>query len=101
MDVSESSGREPAADFATVMAELASSTGGVFFQHNNNLDEGFRRTGGVPEFLYVLGFSPQKLDGKFHKLKVTLNAAGKIQVQARRGYYAVEPTGGKSVSKAR
>jgi VWFA-related protein len=83
-----------------VMAELASSTGGVFFQHNNNLDEGFRRTGGVPEFLYVLGFSPQKLDGKFHKLKVTLNAAEKIQVQARRGYYAVKPAGGKSVSTA-
>ena len=84
-----------------VMAELASSTGGVFFHNNNNLDEGFRRTGGVPEFLYVLGFSPQKLDGKFHKLKVTLNAAGKFQVQARRGYYAVKPEGGKSVSTAR
>jgi VWFA-related protein len=83
-----------------VMAELASSTGGVFFQHNNNLDEGFRRTGAVPEFLYVLGFSPQKLDGKFHKLKVTLNAAEKIQVQARRGYYAEKPAGGKSVSRA-
>lgn len=75
-----------------VMAELASSTGGVFFHNNNNLDEGFRRTGGVPEFLYVLGFSPQKLDGKFHKLKVTLNAAGKFEVQARRGYYAVKPS---------
>jgi VWFA-related protein len=75
-----------------VMAEFASSTGGVFFHHNNNLDEGFRRTGGVPEFLYVLGFSPQKLDGKFHKLKVTLNAAEKFEVQARRGYYAVKPS---------
>jgi VWFA-related protein len=75
-----------------VMAELASSTGGVFFHNNNNLDEGFRRTGGVPEFLYVLGFSPQKLDGKFHKLKVTLNAAEKFEVQARRGYYAFKPS---------
>ncbi len=84
-----------------VMAELASSTGGVFFHSNNNLDEGFRRTGGVPEFLYVLGFSPQKLDGKFHRLKVTLNAAEKVQVQARRGYYAVKPEAGKSVSAAR
>jgi VWFA-related protein len=81
-----------------VMAELASSTGGVFFHNNNNLDEGFRRTGGVPEFRYVLGFSPQKLDGKFHKLKVRLNAAGKFEVQARRGYYAVKP---ERVSTAR
>jgi len=84
-----------------VMAELASSTGGVFFHNNNNLDEGFRRTGGVPDFLYVLGFSPQKLDGKFHKLKVTLNAAGKFELQARRGYFAAKPTGGKSVSRTR
>ena len=75
-----------------VMAEFASGTGGVFFHNNNNLDEGFRRTGGVPEFLYVLGFSPQKLDGRFHKLKVTLNAAGKFEVQARRGYYAAKPS---------
>jgi VWFA-related protein len=83
-----------------VMAELASSTGGVFFHNNNNLDEGFRRTGDGPEFLYVLGFSPQKLDGKFHRLKVTLNAAGKFEVQARRGYYAARPAAGKSVSTA-
>ena len=71
-----------------VMAEFASGTGGVFFHNNNNLDEGFRRTADAPEFVYVLGFSPQKLDGRFHKLKVTLNAAGKFEVQARRGYYA-------------
>jgi VWFA-related protein len=74
-----------------VMAEFASGTGGIFFHHNNNLDEGFRRTADAPEFVYVLGFSPQKLDGRFHKLKVTLNAAGKFEVQARRGYYAFKP----------
>jgi VWFA-related protein len=71
-----------------VMAEFASGTGGIFFHNNNDLDEGFRRTADAPEFLYVLGFSPQKLDGGFHKLKVTLNAAGRYEVQARRGYYA-------------
>lgn len=74
-----------------VMAEFASGTGGIFFHNNNNLDEGFRRTADAPEFVYVLGFSPQKLDGRFHKLKVTLNAAGKFDVQARRGYYAFKP----------
>jgi VWFA-related protein len=76
-----------------VMAEFASGTGGVFFHNNNNLDEGFRRTADAPAFVYVLGFSPQKLDGRFHKLKVTLNAAGKLEVQARRGYYAFKPAG--------
>jgi VWFA-related protein len=74
-----------------VMAEFASGTGGIFFHNNNNLDEGFRRTADAPEFVYVLGFSPQKLDGRFHKLKVTLNAAGRYEVQARRGYYAFKP----------
>jgi len=78
-----------------VMSEFASGTGGVFFHNNNNLDEGFRRTGGVPEFVYVLGFSPQKLDGKFHKLKVTLTGAEKFDLQARRGYFALKPGNGK------
>jgi hypothetical protein len=42
-----------------------------------------------PEFIYVLGFSPQnlKLDGTFHALKVSLKEA-KFSLQARRGYYA-------------
>ncbi|MGA9980433.1 MAG: VWA domain-containing protein [Candidatus Sulfotelmatobacter sp.] len=74
-----------------VMAEFASGTGGVFFHNNNNLDEGFRRTADAPAFVYVLGFSPQKLDGRFHKLKVTLTSAEKLEVQARRGYYAFKP----------
>jgi VWFA-related protein len=84
-----------------VMAEFASGTGGIFFHNNNNLDEGFRRTADAPEFVYVLGFSPQKLDGRFHKLKVTVNKAGNVEVQARRGYYAFKPEGGKSASTAR
>jgi VWFA-related protein len=78
-----------------VMTEFASGTGGVFFHNNNNLDEGFRRTSSAPEFVYVLGFSPQKLDGKFHKLKVTLTGAEKFEVQARMGYYAFKTAGVK------
>jgi VWFA-related protein len=79
-----------------VMAEFSSGTGGILFHNNNNdLDEGFRRTAAAPEFVYVLGFSPQKLDGKFHKLKVTLSGAGKIDVQARLGYYAPKPASAK------
>jgi VWFA-related protein len=74
-----------------VLSEVASGTGGTFFQHNNDLDEGFRRTADAPEYIYVLGFSPQKLDGKFHKLKVTLGSGEKLTVQARLGYYAIKP----------
>jgi VWFA-related protein len=75
-----------------VMLDFASGTGGIFFHNNNNLDEGFRRTADVPEFVYVLGFSPQKFDGKFHRLKVTQNTASRFELQTRRGYYAVKPT---------
>ena len=73
------------------MADLAYGTGGTFFHNNNNLNDGFRRTTEVPEYIYVLGFAPQKLDGKFHKLKVTLKSPEKLSVQARPGYYAVKP----------
>ena len=43
-----------------------------------------------PEYLYFLGFSPQnlKLDGSFHKLKVSLKEPNKLALQARHGYYA-------------
>jgi hypothetical protein len=75
---------------ADVMAELASATGGTFFQNNNDLGEGLDRIATQPEFIYVLGFTPQslKFDGSFHALKVTLakGLAG-YQVQARHGYF--------------
>ena len=83
--------REEAAAQGEVMASLAYSTGGTFFHNNNDLDEGFRRTADAPEYIYVLGFSPPKLDGKFHKLKVKLNTTTKLTVQAREGYYALKP----------
>ena len=73
-----------------VMAELADATGGVFFHNNNDLAEGFKRVAAQPEFIYVLGFSPQdlKLDGTYRALKVALakNPSG-YQLQARRGYF--------------
>ncbi len=73
-----------------VLAELAADTGGVFFHNSNDLDEGFRKVGALPEVYYVLAFSPQnlKLDGRFHSLKVNLASSGRLAVQARRGYFA-------------
>jgi VWFA-related protein len=73
-----------------VLGELADGTGGTFFHNNNDLQEGFRRTGATPEFMYVLGFSPQnlKFDGSFHALKVTARDTKGVTLQARRGYYA-------------
>ncbi|MFB3920582.1 MAG: VWA domain-containing protein [Terriglobia bacterium] len=75
---------------AEVLRNLAFDTGGVFFHNSNDLQEGFRRVGALPELYYVLGFSPQnlKLDGRFHNLKVALNTKEKFSVQARSGYFA-------------
>lgn len=81
---------------ADVMAELADATGGIFFHNSNDLEEGFRRVSSTPEYYYVLAFSPQnlKLDGRFHKLKVTLKNPEKSSIQARRGYFAPKQVDG-------
>jgi len=69
---------------------MAYGTGGTFFHNSNDLDGGLKIAGGVPEVSYVLGFSPQnqKMDGKYHTLKVSLAAKQKYTIQGRRGYYA-------------
>lgn len=75
---------------ADVMAELADATGGTFFHNSNDLEEGFRRLAAVPEYYYVLGFTPSNLknDGSYHNLKVSLVKDSGLNLQARRGYFA-------------
>ena len=82
--------RDSALAAEDVMAELADATGGTFFHNNNDLRDGLKRLTAQPEYIYVLGFSPQdlKFDGSFHKLKVTLKNPAGLEVQARRGYSA-------------
>jgi len=72
------------------LAELADGTGGTFVHNSNDLEGAFARVTVAPEFVYMLGFSPQnlKFDGKFHALKVTLKEIKGVTSQARRGYYA-------------
>jgi len=73
-----------------VLGDFAYGTGGSFFHNSNDLAGGLKMLGAAPEAAYVLGFSPQKqkMDGTFHTLKVTLTGKRKLDVQARRGYYA-------------
>ncbi len=73
-----------------VMAELADATGGQFFHNDNGLFEGFRQLVAQPEYIYILGFSPQnlKLDGARHALKVALKNPKGFDLQARSAYYA-------------
>jgi len=87
--------RQSASAQSDVLAELAVGTAGTHYQNSNDLDDGFKRTAAAPEYVYVLGFSPQnlKMDGSFHALKVTLKNPNSqtltaLAVDARRGYYA-------------
>jgi VWFA-related protein len=75
---------------ADVLAELADGTGGTFFHDDNGFKEGLNQLAARPEYLYVLGFSPQdlKFDGSYHKLKVTVKDVANVSLQSRRGYWA-------------
>ena len=73
-----------------VMGILSTSTGGLFFQNNNDLNLGFRELGMIPEVSYLLGFSPQEApNGKYHSLKVRMKPRNDYVIQARPGYWAV------------
>jgi VWFA-related protein len=71
-----------------VLMDFAYGTGGTFF-HSNDIEGGLKQLGSAPEVSYVLGFSPQnqKMDGRYHTLKVTLVGQPKYTIQARRGYF--------------
>jgi VWFA-related protein len=81
--------RQSALQSSGILADLASGTGGRFFENTNDADGALARVA-APEYLYVLGFVPEslKLDGKFHSLKVTLRNPKGLTVEARRGYWA-------------
>ncbi|HUR22080.1 MAG TPA: VWA domain-containing protein [Vicinamibacterales bacterium] len=68
---------------------LASETGGGFFQlqRSAELNSTFTRVVQELHSQYVLGFSPQLLDGKSHKLEVRLVKPG-LKARARASYIA-------------
>jgi VWFA-related protein len=73
-----------------VLAELANGTGGTFFHNDNDLKQGLNVIAARPEYVYVLGFSPQdlKYNGTYHALKVTVKNSANLTIQARGGYWA-------------
>ena len=72
------------------MEQLTSGTGGTYAHGNNDLVGSMERADTVPEYIYLLGFSPADLrfDGKRHELKVTLKGLRGFTVQARSSYFA-------------
>ena len=71
------------------LAEFAYATGGTVY-NDNAFEEGLKQLADRPEYIYVLGFSPDNLknDGSYHGLKVKLKDGAKLDIEARRGYWA-------------
>ena len=72
------------------LLQMANSTGGTYIHNSNDLAAGVAKLSAVPEYTYLLGFTPQNLknDGSFHTLKVELKQGSGLTVQARKGYNA-------------
>ena len=76
------------------LKRLSEETGGGFFllKKTDELTTTFTRVAQELHSQYVLGFTPQVLDGKIHKLEVRLKKPGMV-ARARKSYVATsEPT---------
>ena len=71
------------------LRKVVEETGGGYFELNEweNLSAAFSRAAAELHSLYVLGFNPQAMDGKVHKLEVTIKRPG-IVARARKSYIA-------------
>ena len=71
------------------LKKLAEDTGGGYFElkRTADLNETFTRVAQELHSQYVLGFSPEALDGKVHKLDVRVKKPG-MNARARKSYVA-------------
>ncbi len=76
------------------LKKLAEETGGGYFElkRTADLNETFTRVAQELHSMYVLGFSPESLDGKVHKLEVRIKKPG-MTTRARKSYLAVASAG--------
>ncbi len=71
------------------LKKLADETGGGYFElkANSELNSTFTRVAQELHSQYVLGFSPERLDGKVHKLDVQVKKPG-MTARSRKSYVA-------------
>jgi hypothetical protein len=86
-------------DPALTLGELASGTGGLFFNNTNNLAPAFERVEDDLRNYYLIGYTPSNAtyDGKFRTIDVKVKRPG-VTISARKGYYAVRDPGGAPVN---
>jgi VWFA-related protein len=73
------------------LAALAADTGGGYFEltRAEDLAAAFARVADELHRQYALGFEPEKLDGRMHKLEVKIRKPG-MQARARKSYVAAK-----------
>jgi VWFA-related protein len=79
-----------AGDFQVFQAQVTDGTGGRYIRDTNDLNGAVQQLAAAPRYIYILGFSPETLkpDGSFHSLTVKLESGHKLDIQARKGYWA-------------
>jgi VWFA-related protein len=72
------------------LGQLADQTGGLLISNTNNPGERLRQVNEDLHSYYVLTYSPknQTFDGRFREISVKVNRPS-VEVQARKGYYAL------------
>ena len=76
------------------LGSLADQTGGFLIHDTNDLSTGLRRINDDMHGYYMVTYIPRNDDynGKFRQISVKLNHSN-LEVQTRKGYYAVESVG--------
>ncbi|HEX8163194.1 MAG TPA: VWA domain-containing protein [Pyrinomonadaceae bacterium] len=67
---------------------LVSGTGGTLFANTNDIVGGLQRAVEDASSYYVVGFTPSKLDNRFHLITIAVKGRPELVVRTRRGYLA-------------
>jgi VWFA-related protein len=80
-------------DSQETMREMARETGGRAYVNQNEIKVGVERAFADESAAYTIGYYPEnkKYDNKYRSIKVKVKRDG-VDVQNRRGYYAIDPT---------
>lgn len=85
-----------------ILQQFAQETGGrpFFPYHVDDVLQDFEDIGVELRSQYLVGYVPANglTDGKFRKVKIEIPGHKELEVRSRKGYYAVAPSAGVSVS---
>jgi len=82
--------RSTARENTDALAELAHQTGGIFYEHDNDLLKGIQQAFADGREFYSLAYvsDNRALDGKYRQIEVKVRG-GKWKVNAKAGYWAI------------